>query len=115
MPLLSPKVRGPLSPLSTSVTVEHVLPNSWAEILVNGSPIQRQNLATTNSVTVGSVIRRAATRMSHPLGLSGLPSAGLLRGLPRQRANRNNPHDHESGIRGSGFQTHDQGVRRRHA
>jgi hypothetical protein len=52
MTLIPPKVRGPLTPFSTSVTVEHVLPGAWAEILVNGSPIQRTNIATSNSVEV---------------------------------------------------------------
>lgn len=53
MPLLPPRVRGPLSPLTASVAVEHVLPGATAEILVNGAPIQRQNTATSNSVAVG--------------------------------------------------------------
>lgn len=52
MILLPPKVRGPLSVLSTSVTVELVLPGALIDILVNGSPIQRTNIATSNSVEI---------------------------------------------------------------
>jgi hypothetical protein len=52
MTLIPPKVCGPLSFLSTSIRVEHVLPGAWVEILVNGSPIQRTNIATSNAVEV---------------------------------------------------------------
>ena len=52
MTLIPPKVCGPLSFLSTSVRVEHVLPGALVEILVNGNSIQRTNFATSNSAEV---------------------------------------------------------------
>ena len=52
MPLLAPKLIGPLSPLSTSVRIEHVLPGAVGEILVNGGSVGQTATANGNDLDV---------------------------------------------------------------
>ena len=52
MPLLPPKLVGPITPVAPSVRVEHTLPGAWVEIQVDGAPTGDVALCTSNSVTV---------------------------------------------------------------
>jgi hypothetical protein len=63
--LIAASIRGPLSPLSKSVKVDHVLPGARVELAVNGAPIGKGADALNTSVTV-------------PLGGDQLPPNGLV-------------------------------------
>jgi hypothetical protein len=88
VPLIPPALRGPITTLSSTVTVDHVLPSAAVELLVGGAPSALVGMAGSNSarihVPAGSLPAGAVVTATWSLGGETSPpsSAEVVLGVP---------------------------------
>ncbi|WP_447925700.1 hypothetical protein [Georgenia muralis] len=88
MPLIPPALRGPITTLSSTVTVDHVLPSAAVELLVGGAPSALVGVAGSNSVRIhvlaGALPAGAVVTATWSLGGETSPSSTpqVVLGIP---------------------------------